>query len=82
MMPTFQAGERFQHVRKGGCGPLRKGIADPSAEDSIVLMEVVPVVVATAVWGCLWKGKLVKFHVDNTAAARALIADQSLSCSC
>lgn len=34
---------------------------------SIAVLELVPVVVAAAIWGSQWQGQLVCFHSDNTA---------------
>ena len=44
--------------------------AKPSA--SISLLELVPVVVATAVWGQYWTGQYVYFHSDNMGVVSVL----------
>ena len=44
--------------------------AEPSA--SISLLELVPVVVATAVWGQYWIGQHVCFHSDNMGVVSVL----------
>lgn len=46
---------------------LRKG-----EEDSIAEREFIPVIIAAMVWGPRWRGKLVRFHSDNTAVVRAV----------
>ncbi len=34
--------------------------------------ELLPIVMATAVWGHLWRGKTVLFHCDNMAVVATL----------
>ena len=40
--------------------------------DSIAVREMIPAVVAAAVWGSHWRGKVVMFHSDNKAVVSAL----------
>ena len=62
-----------------GCGAVADGIGWFKAEwpeswDSIHISakELVPVVVAAAIWGSRWAGKLVCFHSDNMAVVAAV----------
>ena len=41
-------------------------------EESITPKELVPIVMACAVWGQLWKGKVVHFHCDNQAVVQVV----------
>ena len=36
-------------------------------ETNIAAKELVPVVIAAAVWGALWRGQHIRFHSDNMA---------------
>ena len=51
----------------------------PPAWDNVVIMvkELVPVVLACALWGKHWAGQLVHFHVDNMSVVAALTKDSS-----
>ena len=37
-------------------------------EDSITKMELLPIVLASAVWGPAWRGQRIIVHCDNTGA--------------
>ena len=45
------------------------GEARPS---SIAVMELIPIAMATALWGARWEGKVVCFHSDNEAVVTVL----------
>lgn len=72
-----------------GCGAFQVGGSwwalrwpDAWTGSSIAVLELVPVVVAAALWGWQWCGRLVCFHSDNEAVVRAVSKgyspDQSL----
>ena len=41
---------------------------EPWLETSIAVLELVPIVVAAAIWGWQWCGQKVCFHSDNEAS--------------
>lgn len=61
-----------------GCGdyssPYWFSLQWPSswADSAISIKELVPVVVAAALWGRRWQGRHVRFHCDNTAVVAML----------
>ena len=62
-----------------GCGAFLKGVGwfkvewpEDWLEVNISAKELVPVVVAAAIWGRLWAGKHIRFHSDNIAVVAIL----------
>ena len=49
-----------------------KDSLEEGREDSIAERELIPVVIAAAVWGSRWQGKVVHFLSDNIAVVRAI----------
>ena len=72
------------HVYSDASGSFGCGAFDPShgwfqlqwppqwASVEIVVKEMVPIVVAAAVWGPLWEGRHICFHSDNMAVVAVL----------
>ena len=56
-----------------GCGAhampswLQATWPQPHCLPSIALKELIPVLLAAAIWGCSWSGSLVQLHTDNAA---------------
>lgn len=56
-----------------GCGAhampswLQAAWPQPHCLPSIALKELIPVLLAAAIWGCSWSGSLVQLHTDNAA---------------
>lgn len=55
----------------GPSGMPQWGIGPPE-EDSIAVREMLPLVMASVVWGQAWQGKLIRFHSDNMAVVGAI----------
>ena len=56
--------EWFQMQWSTGQGQVQSGIE----EEGITLKELLPVVLACAIWGRYWAGQVVRFYCDNTGA--------------
>ena len=56
--------EWFQLQWSTGQGQVQSGIE----KEGITLKELLPVVLACAIWGRYWAGRAVRFHCDNTGA--------------
>ena len=39
---------------------------------SIAAMELLPIIVATTIWGPWWKGSVVMYHCDNEAVVASI----------
>jgi hypothetical protein len=48
---------------------VSKGLMGELGKDSITFKELIPIVMATGVWGPQWKGSLVMVYCDNEGAA-------------
>ncbi|XP_011406708.1 PREDICTED: uncharacterized protein LOC105314309 [Amphimedon queenslandica] len=51
---------------------LQEAQKDYIEEDSIAVRELIPVVVAAAIWGREWRGKLIQFNSDNMAVVEVV----------
>ena len=40
---------------------------EPNSDYHIMVKELIPIVIAAAIWGCFWRGKTVKALCDNAA---------------
>ena len=49
------------------------------SEDGIILQELLPIVMACAIWGNRWRGSMVTVHCDNTGAVAVANAGYSRS---
>ena len=47
------------------------------ASENIAVMELVPIVAASAMWGACWTGCTVQFHCDNMAIVRVIAAGRA-----
>ncbi len=59
-------------VRRSGVVPTRWPV-----DSHISIREMIPVVVASALWGASWSGKSVRFWSDNTAAVALINSGSS-----
>ena len=64
-----------------GCGAFQVGgswfafrwpMAEALSGASIAVLELVPIVVASAIWGWQWRGQRVCFHSDNDSVVRVV----------